>query len=71
LKQYNPELLTKEKILAISKCDLVDEELRKMIEKDLKKGLKGKEKITPLYISAATGFGIDTLKDEIMKKLTA
>ncbi|MES2621419.1 MAG: GTPase ObgE [Bacteroidota bacterium] len=68
LKKYNPELLTKERILAITKCDLVDEELRKMIDKELKKELKGKEKITPTYISAATGLGIDKLKDEIMTK---
>ncbi len=69
LKKYNPELLTKERILAITKCDLADEELLKMIDKELKKELKGKDKITPLYISAATGFGVEKLKDGIMKKL--
>lgn len=69
LKKYNPELLTKDRILAISKCDLVDDELRKMIEKDLKKQLKT-ESIAPLFISAATGFEIEKLKDKIMKLLT-
>jgi GTPase len=71
LQKYNPQLLTKDRILAISKCDLADDELLKMIEKDLKKQLKTEERITPLFISAATGFGIDKLKDAIMKTLTA
>ncbi len=68
LKKYNPELLTKQKLLAISKCDLADEELLKLTEKEVKKKLK-KEKIVPLFISAATGFGIDKLKDAIMQEL--
>ena len=70
LGKYSPELLTKSRILAISKCDLADEELLKMIEKDLKKGLKKKDKpATTQFISAATGAGMETLKDEIMKLL--
>ncbi|MFN8287360.1 MAG: GTPase ObgE [Chitinophagales bacterium] len=70
LEKFNPELVTKDALLAISKCDLVDEELRKMIEKDLKQKLK-KEKIglSPLFISAATNFNLEKLKDEIMKVL--
>jgi len=69
LEKYNPELITKDRILAITKCDMVDEELRKMIEKEVKKKLKAEENTTPLFISAATGYHIDKLKDEIMKKL--
>jgi GTP-binding protein len=69
LKKYSPELLTKSRLLAISKCDLADEELIKMVEKDLKKKLK-KDLATPvIFISAATGMGIDKLKDLIMKLL--
>ncbi|MBL0310448.1 MAG: GTPase ObgE [Bacteroidetes bacterium] len=68
LEKFNPELLTKDRMLAISKCDLADAELLKMIEKDLKK--KRSIKLPPvLYISAATNLGIEKMKDEIMKLL--
>ena len=40
LKLYNPELLDKEKMLAITKCDLLDEELRQEIKKELPAGIK-------------------------------
>ena len=36
LKQYNPELADKQRILAITKCDTIDEELIEELEKDLK-----------------------------------
>jgi predicted GTPase len=48
---------------------LVDDELRKMVEKDLKKKLKAESNVTLLFISAATNYHLDKLKDEIMKKL--
>jgi GTP-binding protein len=70
LEKFNSELLTKDRLLAITKCDLVDEELRKLIEKDLKKKLKKDENIAPLFISAATGLGIEKLKDAVMKILS-
>lgn len=75
LEKFNPELLTKDRILAISKCDLVDEELRTMLEKEVKKNLKtigektGKDGMPLLFISSASMLNIDKLKDEIMKKL--
>ncbi len=82
LEKYNPELIIKDRILAITKCDLADEELRKMIEKDLKKKLTGnrrpetgnkttvnRQPSSVIFISAATNYNIDKLKDEIMKKL--
>lgn len=68
LEKFNPELLTKDRLLAISKCDLADEELLKMIEKDLKKK-KSAGLPRTLFISAATGSGINKMKDEIMKLL--
>lgn len=72
LQKFNPELLAKDRILAITKCDMVDDELQKMIEKDLKAALKkAGENITPLFISGVTGMGIEKLKDAIMKKLDA
>ena len=52
LKQYNPELEDKQRILAITKCDTIDEELIEELEKDLKKRMKGKFKIPYLFISA-------------------
>ena len=70
LEQFNPELLTKERILAITKCDMVDSELQKMIEKDLKAQLKKQgENLKPIFISAVAHVGIDKLKDAIMEKL--
>jgi GTP-binding protein len=72
LNQYNPELLTKDRILAISKCDIADEELLKMVEKDLKKKLKASgENVPLLFFSSATQWNLDKLKEEVMKKLDA
>lgn len=59
LKKYNPELMDKERILAITKCDLVDEETIKNIKKHLPK------KIPHVFISSVIGKGIDELKDLI------
>jgi GTP-binding protein len=64
LKQFNPELLHKERILAISKSDLLDDELKMA----LKKGLP---RITHLFISSHTGEGLQQLKDIIWKKLNS
>jgi GTP-binding protein len=57
LKQYNPELLDKPQVLAITKCDLIDAELEKMLKKNLPKGMPH------VFISAATGKGLTKLKD--------
>ena len=67
LEKYNPELVTKSRMLAITKCDLVDEELRKMIEKEVKKKLKAIETVPLIFISAATNFNVEKLKDGIVK----
>jgi GTP-binding protein len=70
LGKFNPELIIKDRILAITKCDLVDEELRKMVEKDMKKNLKeAGENVETIFISAAANYNIDRLKDAIMNKL--
>lgn len=68
LKKFNPELVTKDRILAITKCDLADEELQKMVQAELKQKLKG-QKLSTLFISAAANQNIGKLKDAIMKKL--
>jgi len=61
---YNPELLDKKRVLAISKTDMLDEELIKEIRNDL-------PDIPRVFISSLTGKGIVTLKDMIWKVLTS
>ncbi len=65
LKQYNPELLDKERLLAVTKSDMLDEELKKEIKKHLPK------KIPYIFISSLTGEGIPQLKDMLWKTLNA
>ncbi|MFB6316947.1 GTPase ObgE [Saccharicrinis sp. FJH54] len=62
LKQYNPELLDKDRILAISKSDLLDEELIQEIENDL-------PEIPYMFISSVSNMNITKLKDLIWKEL--
>src|SRR5574344_1576106 len=57
LKEYNPELLDKERVLAISKSDLLDDELKKEIKKHLPR------KIPTIFFSSVTGEGIPALQD--------
>ncbi len=63
LQKYNPELLDKEKILAISKSDLLDKELKDEIKDQLPKN------ISALFISSVSQEGLIELKDEIWKKI--
>ncbi len=63
LKKYNPELLDKDRILAISKSDMLDEELKKEINKELPKD------ITCLFISSVAQQGLTELKDLIWQQL--
>ncbi len=66
LKQFNPELLDKQRLLAISKSDLLDEEL----EKDIEQEIKGKLKNIPyIFISSVANKGIVELKDLIWNEL--
>ena len=64
LKMYNPELLDKKRILAISKSDMLDDELKKEVRKDL-------PEISRVFISSVTGDGIGVLKDMIWKELNS
>lgn len=59
LKKYNPELMDKDRILAITKCDLADEDKLKDIKKHLPK------KVPHVFICSLTGQGIQELKDLI------
>ena len=62
LKSYNPELLDKPKLLAISKSDMLDEELKSEIRRDL-------PAIPHIFMSSITGEGLMKLKDMIWKEL--
>ena len=62
LKQYNPELLDKKIVLAISKSDMLDEELKQEVEKDL-------PDVPYVFISSVTRKGLTELKDLIWQEL--
>ena len=64
LEKYNPELLDKERFLAISKADMLDEELMDEISKELKG-------IPHLFFSSVTGKNIQQLKDKIWEILNS
>ena len=64
-KKYNPELLDKQRLVAISKSDMLDDELTAAIDKELAVKLK----VPYLFISSVSGKGIQKLKDELMKRL--
>lgn len=63
LKLYNPELSDKRRILAITKSDLIDAELQKLMTKELPEGIE------TVFISSITNKNLDKLKDLIWKKL--
>lgn len=64
LAQYNPELLDKKRVLAISKSDMLDEELIEELSKDL-------PEIPHIFISSLTNQGIVQLKDLLWRELNA
>lgn len=63
LKKYNPDLLEKKRLLAISKADMLDEELMVQMKKSLPK------KVPYLFISSLNGYNLQALKDMIWKTL--
>lgn len=65
LGKFNPELLHKERILAITKADMLDEELMKEMEATLP------QDVPYLFISSVSGYNIPKLKDLIWQKLTS
>ena len=64
LEQFNPQLLDKHRILAVSKCDMLDEELTEAIAATLPEG------VPHVFISAVTGQGITELKDVLWRAIT-
>ncbi|MCX8080005.1 MAG: GTPase ObgE [Bacteroidia bacterium] len=69
LKAYSPELMKKRRILAITKSDILDTELMREMEKEIKAKNKGKNKIPFIFISSVTGYHLDKLKDLIWQEL--
>ena len=65
LKKYNPELLDKQRLVAISKSDMLDEELTAAIDKVFAANLK----VPYLFISSASGKGIQKRQDVLMSRL--
>jgi len=63
LKQFNPELLDKSRVLAITKCDMLDKELIGEMKKEVPKDLP------VIFISSAAHQGLDELKDVLWKEL--
>lgn len=66
LRRYNPELLDKERLIAISKCDMLDEELMGEMKVELDKDFKN---IPYRFISSVAQQGIQELKDDLWKLL--
>lgn len=64
LRKYNPELLDKERIVAISKSDMLDDELISEMKKELDSHFK---EITYLFISSVAQTGLEELKDVLWK----
>ena len=65
LKNFNPGMLDKHRVLAVTKCDLLDEELIEM----LKETTPGD--IPVVFISAVTGQGLNELKDVLWRELNS
>ena len=65
LAQFNPEMLQKHRVLAVTKCDLLDDELMEMLRHDLPQDLQ------VVFISAVTGMGWDELKDILWEELNS
>lgn len=65
LELFNPELLHKKRVLAITKCDMIDAELEKLLKRTLPK------KIPYVFISSVSGKGIPELKDLLWNTIEA
>ena len=63
LKKYNSDLADKTRVLAVTKCDLLDDELQKSLEKKFPK------KIPHIFISSVAQTGLETLKDVLWHEL--
>ena len=65
LRNFNPEMLDKHRVLAVTKCDLLDDELIEMLRETTP------DDIPVVFISSVTGQGINELKDVLWKELNS
>lgn len=65
LKEFNPELADKSRVLAISKSEMLDDELRDELAKELPEG------VPAVFISAVTGQGLTELKDLLWREINS
>ena len=65
LRQFNPDMLSKHRVLAVTKCDLLDEELMDMLRDTLP------DDLPVVFISSVTGLGIQQLKDTLWNELNS
>ena len=62
LRRYNPELLDKQRVLAVTKSDIIDETMMQQLQEHLPKDIE------TIFISAVTGYNIQQLKDILYQK---
>jgi GTP-binding protein len=63
LEKYNPDLAEKSRVLAITKSDLLDDELKKALSRNIPK------QIPHIFISSVAQWGLDDLKDILWREL--
>jgi GTP-binding protein len=68
LEKYNPELLIKDRVLAISKSDLIDDELKEALSEEFKEQYGD---VPHLFFSSVSTIGLDRLKDALWMSITA
>lgn len=66
LRRYNPEMLDKDRLIAISKCDMLDDELKAELKQELDEEFKD---VDYLFISAVAQQGLTELKDKLWQML--
>ena len=65
LKKFNPEMMDKHRVLAVSKCDILDDELINMLKETVP------DDLPVVFISAVSGQGLDELKDVLWAELNS
>jgi len=75
LRKFNPELLCKQRVLAVTKCDLLDDELVEMLRQQLTEQYASEfasaDPVPVVFISAVTGLHLDELKDVLWRELNS
>ena len=69
LRKFNPDMLDKHRVLAITKCDMIDEELSEMLREEISRRID--ESLPVVFISAVAQQGLDELKDILWNELNS